>query len=329
MGAITIGILLANVMGSYVFIEEAGSCQWRHLCLFNAALSVILFCLLCAPESPRWLASRGKAEAARNALRKLRCNDPSREMHELLLLVNASGASQAGSHSVSVLAGLRKCRTSLTIGIGLCIFQQFSGINAVLMYLTDICTKAGMENPEHAAVGSMVAQVVLTIVACGLVERAGRRPLLLFATATMSTACMVLSYYFAAGARGMWAPSWLALVGICWYIVGFSLGMGPIPWLILGEIFPTEVRSSASSLATATNWGCSFLVTLLFEPLVEILSKQVIFSVFGVVCFACLVFVLIMVPETKGRPVAEILILLGCTLNSKADDAAQGYGSFA
>merc|ERR1712048_711336 len=282
-----------------------------------------------APESPKWLASRGKAEAARNALRSLRSNDPSNEIHELLLLVHASGPGQDSANSPVGLAGLRKCKRSLMIGIGLAIFQQFSGINAVLMYLADICTKTGMSHPHHAAVFSMVAQVLLTLLACVLVERAGRRVLLLFATATMTIACFVLAYYFAAGIHGMWAPSWLALLGICVYIVGFSLGMGPIPWLILGELFPTEIRSSASSLATVTNWACSFLVTLFFKPMVELISKQVTFALFGIVCCTCFVFVFGLVPETKGKAIEEILVLLGCRFNSKPSHDARSYGSLA
>lgn len=332
--AITIGILIANIMGSYVFVEEGAFCQWRHLCLFNGVLSLVLISLVFAPESPKWLASRGKAEAARDSLRKLRSNDPSREMYELLLLVNSSGNHKF--LQVSVFASLRKCRRSLTIGIGLCIFQQFSGINAVLMYLAAICAKAGMDH--NAAVFSMVAQVVLTGLACILVERAGRRLLLLFATATMTVACSVLAYYyFATGSYVMWAPSWLPMLGICMYIVGFSLGMGPIPWVILGEIFPTEVRSSASSLATATNWTCSFLVTLFFVPMVDLLNKlrpdgefgqAIVFAIFGVVCSFSFVFVFGLVPETKGKAVTDILMLLGCSCKIDADDTKKSYGSF-
>merc|ERR1712048_370839 len=157
----------------------------------------------------------------------------------------------------------------------------------------DICTKAGMSHPQHAAVFSMVAQVFLTLLACVLVERAGRRVLLLFATATMTIACFVLAYYFAADIHGMWAPSWLALLGICVYIVGFSLGMGPIPWLILGEIFPIEIRSSAASLAVVTGWSFAFLVTLFFKPMVELISKQVTFTLFGLVCCTCFIFVFV------------------------------------
>merc|ERR1712196_217399 len=108
----------------------------------------------------------------------------------------------------------------------------------------------------------MGLQVILTGISCWLMERAGRRALLLFGSCSMSLSCLALAYYYLAQdhADSMYTPSWLAIGGITLFIVGFSFALGPIPWLILAEIFPTEVRSSASSLATAANWSFSFLV---------------------------------------------------------------------
>merc|ERR1719382_717039 len=159
----------------------------------------------------------------------------------------------------------------------------------------------------------MAAQVALTAVACTLVERAGRRPLLLFATTTMCVSHLLLSYYYVASSHGLWAPSWLAILALATFIVGFSLGMGPIPWLILAEIFPTEVRGTASSIATAVNWGSSFLVCLCFQPLEEALTRQGCFFLFAMICLTCFIFVKVLVPETKGKTVEEVL----ATMSSK------------
>merc|ERR1719229_400558 len=127
-----------------------------------------------------------------------------------------------------------------------------------MMYTSEICAQAGMSNPAVAAMLCMGFQVVMTFVACLLMERAGRRGLLTFGIFCMAVAHFVLAYYLLASDRGIWGPSWLALGGIVLFLLAFSLGMGPIPWLILAELFPTEARGSASALATAINWSFSF-----------------------------------------------------------------------
>jgi len=101
-------------------------------------------------------------------------------------------------------------------------------------------------------------------------------------------------------------PSWLALVALMGYIAFFSLAMGPVPWLIMSEIFPENVRGPACSVATLANWAGGFLVTYFFSTIVDVLSPTVVFFLFGAVCAACAVFVNTMVPETKGKSLAEL-----------------------
>eukprot|EP00428_Durinskia_dybowskii_P070913 CAMPEP_0170414486 /NCGR_PEP_ID=MMETSP0117_2-20130122/32093_1 /TAXON_ID=400756 /ORGANISM="Durinskia baltica, Strain CSIRO CS-38" /LENGTH=256 /DNA_ID=CAMNT_0010672377 /DNA_START=95 /DNA_END=864 /DNA_ORIENTATION=- len=118
---------------------------------------------------------------------------------------------------------------------------------------------------------------------------------------------VMLAYYYIARSQGIWAPSMLAVLALGIFIVGYSLGLGPIPWLIMSELFPTEVRGAAISIGTATNWTMSFLVTLLFEPLQSALTRQGAFLVFATVCASGFLFVLMVVPETKGKSVEQVV----------------------
>merc|ERR1711972_1077302 len=112
-------------------------------------------------------------------------------------------------------------------------------------------------------------------------ESAGRRGLLLFGNACMGSAHMMVAYYFFASQFGFWGPSWLALAGIGVYLLGFSLGMGPIPWLLMAEIIPTEARGTLSAVGTGLNWASCFVVTLVFKALEDTLTKGGTFLAFA------------------------------------------------
>lgn len=316
--SVTIGIFLANLVGSFVFIDDQ-VCQWRHMCFFIAILSLPLVVMLVMPESPKWLASKGMANATRQSLKRLRANDASQEAEEMLAS-SSSGPAATEHQQTMITPSLADYKKSMLIGIGLCVFQQFSGINAVIFFTGSICEQAGVPNPSASAMVSMGAQVLLTGLACVLIERAGRRGLLLFASSTMAIALFILSYYFLAQDLGLWGPSWMALIGLGLFIMGFSLGLGPIPWLIIGEIFPTEVRSSASSCATAANWSSSFIVTLAFSHMEALLTKEGTFAFFGTVCVTCFVFVYAVVPETRGKSIDDVLLALNGGRGTQARD---------
>lgn len=303
--SVTLGILVVSVVGSYGFVVEHDGelwSDWPRLAVFGFGLAWPLLAMLFMPDSPKWHARRGDADAARASLRRLRASDITMEVAELAQAPPPGESTCAGS------ARLLCYKRPLVVGIGLLAFQQVSGVNAIMMYTTAICQQADMENAELAAMVSMAAQVVFTGISCLLMERVGRRPLLLFGAAAMACAHLTLAFYFFARAHGMWAPSELALLALAIFIFGFSLGLGPVPWLILAEIFPTEVRSVASSWATATNWTCSFVVTLLFGRLEDAISRQGAFLLFAVVCVGCFCFVFSLVPETRGKSVEQVLV---------------------
>jgi len=157
----------------------------------------------------------------------------------------------------------------------------------------------------------MAAQVVFTALSCVLMERVGRRALLLVSSACMTLTTFVLSYYYLAqDISWLSAAPEVALAALVFYIFGFSLGLGPVPWLILVELFPTEVVNKAASVAVGVAWISTFVVDLLFLPLENAITKEGIFFIFTIFCATCFCFVLKLVPETKGRTVAQVLAVM-------------------
>jgi SP family facilitated glucose transporter-like MFS transporter 8 len=307
--SVTIGIFFVNAVGTYGFTLTEGDDQfvnWRSICLLNAAIALALLPVSVMPESPKWLAGKGRSDDAKKALGRLRAGDSSMEADQMVAEVCKQSSTEAGSNS----PGLRAYPKSLVIALGCQLFQQLSGVNAVMMYTSAICKQAGVEDSNSAAMIVMGAQVILTGISCLLMERAGRRALLLFGSTCMTIGTLLLAYYFLAQDLKFWGPSYIALVGLSIFIVGFSLGLGPIPWLLVAEIFPTEVRGLASSVATATNWAASFLVTLSFSHLQTAITKEGTFLMFSVICGCCFAFVMTKVPETKGKSVDDVLAVL-------------------
>lgn len=309
--ALTLGILLVNVAGDYgPVVEEVHRHlfgNWRRLAMVGATVASVLLSMACMPESPKWLAQRGRMAEAVAALTALRSGETSAE--EAALAATAR-AADAGRDAAVGAPRLSDYKLSLVVAVGGMVFQQLSGVNAIMMYSTAICSQAGMSDPAVAALGIMIAQVALTGVASALVELAGRRSLMQASGASMCLSHLAMAYYMAAAERGWWGPSWLALASLGLFIVGFSTGMGPIPWVVVGEVFPGEVVGSASAVATAVMWTCSFVVCLGFPALQAALGRSGVFLLFGGFCFGCLGFVTVMVPETKGRTVDEVLELL-------------------
>jgi len=301
------GILLANIAGDYGLVVEEVSgehfCNWRRLSAWSFVMAAILGGVAFVPESPKWLAQRGRTLEAQLALRMFRVGDTTAEESRLL----DDDTTASGSHIQGRSPQLSDYRKSVVVVVGLMFFQQFSGVNAIMMYATDVCSMAGLDNVEAATMAIMVAQLAFSFVTAALVETAGRRSLMQVAGALMCVAHLGLSYYMSALSEGRWAPAWLALTSLCLFIVGFGVGMGPIPWIIISEVFPVEVVATASSLATAVMWTCSFVVCMGFRGLESAIGSSQVFALCAFFCFLCLVFVTTIVPETKGKTVEEIL----------------------
>ena len=184
------------------------------------------------------------------------------------------------------------------------VFQQLSGVNAVIFYAESIFRDAGFSgDPRLGAVIVGVVQVVATFVSCLLMDRLGRRILLILGGVFMCLSCVAFGVYYYLDDHSL---NWLPLVCTLVYITAFSLGWGPIPWLVLGELFPIRAKGLASSMAAALNWSLAFVVTKEFTAMQAAITNYGTFWMFGGVCFFSVFFVIFGMFETKGKSLEEI-----------------------
>jgi MFS family permease len=203
-------------------------------------------------------------------------------------------------------------RPALVVGIGLAVFQQVTGINTVIYYAPTIFQMAGFRSEAGAilaTVGVGVVNVLLTVVAMGLVDRVGRRPLLLVSLGGMVVSLSFLALSFAVAASSP-ALGRVAVGSLMLYVAFFAVGLGPVFWLLIAEIYPLAVRGRAMSLATLANWGSNLLVALTFLSLVGLLGRPGAFWLFAVLGVLAWLFVFALVPETRGKSLEEIDLLM-------------------
>lgn len=193
------------------------------------------------------------------------------------------------------------------------MFQQVSGINAIIFYTMAIFKSAGSTmDPSLCTIIVGVVQVLMTFGSTLLIEKAGRRILLLQSSIVMGICLTIVGifYHLKEGGSDVSSIGWLPLVAVVLYIVSFSLGFGPIPWMMMGELFASDVKGIASSIAVMFNWTLVFIVTKTFGLMNEGLGGDVTFWIFAACMVAGTLFVAIFVPETKGKSNAEIQALL-------------------
>jgi sugar porter (SP) family MFS transporter len=299
--AITLGILLAYVV-DYAFASVQG---WRWM--FGLALlpAAIFGCgMLFLPESPRWLVGRGRLDSARATLSRIR--EQSRVEAELQEIKSSlRDSAERGTWRELLSPGLRP---ALIVGIGLAIFQQVTGINTVIYYAPMILQSAGISSASGAILttaGIGVVNVLMTIVAMWLIDRIGRRPLLLTGIAGMTVTLGLLGWAFHSAGRGG-VLAWLAVVSMMVYVASFAISLGPIFWLLIAEIYPLKVRSSAEGLAATFNWVSNLIVTLTFLTLVQMTGASRTFWLYGLFAIGAWIFCYFLAPETKGRSLEQI-----------------------
>jgi MFS family permease len=195
----------------------------------------------------------------------------------------------------------------LLIVVGLMLFQQLSGINAVLFYTVEIFESGNFKKGDLASVVIGALMLVSTLAACVLIDKAGRRVLLLLSGLGMAVSLGFLGlFYFWTFNLASVGYEWMPLATLSSYVVSFSLGWGPVPMLVMSELFPAKVRGAASSVASIANWTFAFIVTKEFEALTGPLREHGTFWLFGGCSLAGLVFVWFFVPETKGKSLEDI-----------------------
>ncbi|XP_013191248.1 facilitated trehalose transporter Tret1 [Amyelois transitella] len=296
-----VGILLSYLAGKYL--------DWSQLAYLGAALPIPFFVLMIMiPETPQWYVSRGLPEEARKSLQWLRGKNTKidDEMSDIAMINAENEASDSGIRDLFNIKYLK----SILISLGLMTFQQLSGINAVIFYTVTIFQMSGSaldENLSTIIVG--VVNFLSTFVATALIDRTGRKVLLYISSVTITVTLIILGTFFYVQhdlKLDVSTLGWLPLTCLMVYLVGFSLAFGPIPWLMMGEILPAKIRGAAASICTAFNWLCTFTVTKTFINILDGIGPAGTFWLFGCICFVGLFFVVVCVPETRGKSLEQI-----------------------
>ncbi|MBL9136412.1 MAG: sugar porter family MFS transporter [Verrucomicrobiales bacterium] len=300
--AIVIGILAVFFVN--LQIQRYGDTQWNtqtgwRWMFASLTLPSALFGLLMGlvPESPRWWMKVGKPEKARRILEKI--GGPANAAREVAEIESALRLEQ-GRWSELFAGGYGR---ALLVGALLAIFSQFSGINAIMYYGPEVFKTAGVGQDaafvQTVTVGAI--NVLFTFVAIGFVDRWGRRALLLIGTSVQTLAHAMVGWCFATGRNDA-----VLLGGILIFVAAFAMAMGPVSWIVNAEIFPTKLRGRAMAISIFLLWLACYLVSQTFPMLVEAIGPARTFWVYGGCSLVSFVFVLLMVPETKGKTLEEI-----------------------
>jgi sugar porter (SP) family MFS transporter len=293
--AITVGIGVAYFI-DYAF---ASSQSWRWM--FASAVFpaiVLLIGMIFLPESPRWLARKGFRDRALENFRRLGRGDEAETE-----LAEVEGVLQEEPEGFGILLQ-PGFRVAVLVGVGLAIFQQITGINTIIYYSPAILQMSGYPSAKAAilAAGIIgVANVLVTLVSMALVDRLGRRFLLLLSTAGMGIALALIGMAF-----HQKSASNVVFYEVIAYIVSFGIGLGPVMWLLISEIYPTKIRGKAMSLATLSVWGSNWVVAGTFLSLLNHAGPAKTFWLYACICVAAFIFCYAFVPETKGRTLEEI-----------------------
>jgi SP family arabinose:H+ symporter-like MFS transporter len=289
--------------GSVAWNTDVG---WRYM-LGSLTVPAVLFflCTLLIPESPRWLIRARRLPAALRILTRLQ--GPHKALESSLAI---QAALQTETSSLAVLAS-RRFRRPLAIGIMLAVVCQCSGINAIMYYAPSIFAAASHTQDPHDAdflrtVIIGIVNLVFTFVAILSVDRFGRRPLLIAGSVVQVLALSATCWAMATNQGGA-----LLLVPILVFIAAFACAMGPVPWIVISEIFPARVRGAAMAVATAALWSACYLVAQTFPDLCTRVGTPGAFAIYAGCSLVGLILVLIMVPETKGRSLEEIAAAWG------------------
>ena len=317
--AITLGIFSA-LMSDAIFANSAGGAgepfwldleAWRWMFLACAVPAVVYGGLaLVLPESPRYLVLNGRDEEARAVFTRIWPNgDVDRAVREIKDSIEADRVAQRTGTLRGRTLGLKPI---VWVGIILSVFQQFVGINVIFYYSTTLWKAVGFEESDSLTISviTSVTNVLVTLVAIALVDRIGRRPILLSGSIGMAVSLGTMALAFsqaqsvdgAPSLPGAWAP--IALVAANVFVVAFGASWGPIVWVLLGEIFPNSIRARALGLAAAAQWIANFLITVTFPPLASA-SLPITYGLYATFAALSFLFVLWKIPETNGMSLEE------------------------
>ncbi|XP_018325286.1 facilitated trehalose transporter Tret1 [Agrilus planipennis] len=301
---VTVGILFAYVIGKCMD-------PWHYTIVCATLPFLFFFSFIFQPETPHYCLSMGRPEKARSALLQLRGKnyDTGLEMDAIKSALD----SLSGSYSFNDNIRKRTVVKAFIISLSLMFFQQMSGINAVVFYATDIFKDSGSKiDPKTASIVVALVQVLATILSSLLVDRLGRRILLISSGAVMALSSVLLGVFFTLkmdkiiGNGTLTSLGFLPVTSLCIFVTMYSVGLGPIPWMISSEIFSSELKSIASSVAGTFSWFLAFLVTKFFLELETGIGEDVMFYLFALMSLLGTTFVYFVVPETKGKTIDEV-----------------------
>jgi sugar porter (SP) family MFS transporter len=301
---ITSGILIAYIV-DWGFAGFANNWRWMFALAVvpGAALAIGMYFM---PFSPRWLIDKGREDDARKVLEKYRFEDDDvdAEIKEIKDVAEQE-------FSLRELLG-KAVRRMMVVGIALAVFQQIVGINTVIYYAPTILKFAGQHNTGALTQSVYIGctNVFFTIVAILLLDKLGRRFFLIAGTSILTVALVGLGIFFASSSI-QHSVGWLALVCLLVYIMGFAMGLGPVFWLMISEIFPLQMRGPAMAVCTMFNWGLNFAISYTFLTLTDSITKQGTFWLYAFFGVCAVIFFATVVPETKDRSLEQIQADLG------------------
>lgn len=310
---VVIGILLAQVINwslgrnlpalasdEYIRNSWYGQTCWRWMFGLTTIPSLLFFIgMFAVPESPRWLAKNGKSNRARGILQKIGGGDYAGA---------ALGEIEATLVNETERVNFRdlfepKLFKILLLGIGLAVFQQWCGINVIFNYAEEIFRNAGYDISDVlkniAWTGSV--NMAFTFVALGIVDRGGRRPLMLFGAAGLAIIYTALAFCYHSHVMG-WPMLALVLAAIACY----AMSLAPVVWVVISEIFPNRIRGAAMAVAVAALWAACFLLTYTFPILNAWFGAAGTFALYAVICGLGFIFIYFALPETKNKTLEQI-----------------------
>ncbi|MGA2777167.1 MAG: sugar porter family MFS transporter [Steroidobacteraceae bacterium] len=313
-GAFLANYFLAHSAGRSTEVFWMGVPAWRWMFWMQIApASVFLLTLLLIPESPRYLVARGRDEEARSVLTRLfGAAQAAAKVGEIRGSLAADHTPRLGDLIDRTTGRLRPI---VWVGVGLATFQQLVGINVVFYYGAVLWQAVGFSEADSLKINilSGTLSIAACLVAIFLIDRIGRKPLLLIGSIGMAATLGILTIAFATGDLTNntlhLAPhiGVLALISANLYVVFFNLSWGPVMWVMLGEMFPNQIRGSGLAVSGAAQWSANFLISVSFPVLAKSIGLPITYGFYAACAFVSIFFVLKMVHETRGTELEDMV----------------------
>ncbi|KRK48900.1 sugar porter family MFS transporter [Secundilactobacillus kimchicus] len=300
------GMLLSYIV-DFLLKDLPETYAWRLMLGLAAVPAIILyFGVMRLPESPRFLVKTGHPDEARKVLTYIRKDDT--VIDDELANIQETAKEETVAAKTTSWATLfsGKYRYLVIAGVGVAAFQQFQGANAIFYYIPLIVEKATGSAASSALMWPIIQGIILvlgSLLYIVIAEKFNRRTLLI-----MGGSVMGLSFLLPAVINWLMPHTnpMMIVVFLCIYVAFYSFTWAPLTWVLVGEIFPLQIRGRASGLASSFNWIGSWLVGLLFPIMTANMSQEAVFGIFGIICILGVIFIMTRVPETRGRTLEEI-----------------------